>query len=83
MPNTIVNGESPEARSLISQFAQSGLQGRLKLLQIAAGRTIAGLLGHQSEPARLIEIPFSQVPIAKGDFAADNGAGSRQVIDRD
>ena len=65
---------------LESHFAKFGFKGRLELLQIGCRGAIAWLLGRETKPACLIELPRRQVAVAEGDFAAYYSSRDREPI---
>src|SRR2546422_932524 len=68
---------------LKSHFAELAIQRGLELLQIRGRGTIAGLLWKQAQAASLIEIPIGGVAVAEGYFAADDRAGTSDLIHAD
>ena len=67
-------------RPLEAQLSQLGVEGRLKLLQIRGRRTVTSLLGDQSQPSGLVEIPFGDIAVAKSDLAADYRTWARDLV---
>src|SRR5262245_64608975 len=68
-------------RRLESNLAELGFKGLLKRLQIGGGWFVSLLLGANTEPAHLVEVPHAALAVAESHAATDKCSWSRHGID--